>query len=67
MDEKNFTVEPIGVINTPFKTKYGAPRQPASAAEQTVGIITLSEHQNFEQALENVRGFEYIWVLFWFH
>jgi tRNA-Thr(GGU) m(6)t(6)A37 methyltransferase TsaA len=67
MEENNFTVEPIGVINTPFKTKYGAPRQPASATEQTVGVITLNERQNFEQALEDVRGFEYIWVLFWFH
>ena len=27
----------------------------------------LNEDQNFEQALEDVSGFEYIWVLFWFH
>ncbi len=27
----------------------------------------LNEHQNFEQALEDLNGFEYIWVLFWFH
>jgi len=67
MEGNNFIVEPIGVIATPFKTKYGAPRQPASAAEQTIGVITLNEHQNFEQALEDVLGFEYIWVLFWFH
>lgn len=58
---------PIGIIRTPFKTKYGAPRQPATAKENTVGIITLNEGCNFEQALEDLSGFDYIWVLFWFH
>lgn len=67
MNATNFIVEPIGIIRTPFKTKYGAPRQPASSAETTIGIITLNEHQNFEQALEDIEGFDYIWILFWFH
>jgi tRNA-Thr(GGU) m(6)t(6)A37 methyltransferase TsaA len=60
-------LHPIGVIRTPFKTKYGAPRQPASAVDKTVGVITLLEGSNFEQALEDLRDFDYIWVLFWFH
>ncbi|HVN47350.1 MAG TPA: tRNA (N6-threonylcarbamoyladenosine(37)-N6)-methyltransferase TrmO [Bacteroidota bacterium] len=67
MEEINFIVKPIGVIHTPFKTKYGAPRQPASADTTSIGVITLNESQNFEQALEDIQGFEYIWVLFWFH
>jgi tRNA (adenine37-N6)-methyltransferase len=59
--------KPIGVVQTPYKTKYGAPRQPASAKGRSVGIITLQEGSNFDQALEDLRGFDYVWVLFWFH
>jgi tRNA (adenine37-N6)-methyltransferase len=67
MIHESVTLKPIGIINTPFKEKYSAPRQPASAAGHAVGIITLNEHQNFEQALEDLAGFDYIWVLFLFH
>ncbi|MCX6134869.1 MAG: tRNA (N6-threonylcarbamoyladenosine(37)-N6)-methyltransferase TrmO [Ignavibacteriales bacterium] len=67
MHQPTLQTKPIGVIRTPFKTKYGAPRQPATAKENTVGIITLNEGCNFEQALEDLSGFDYIWVLFWFH
>ncbi len=67
MKQENLNIQPIGVIHTPFHSKYSAPRQPASAMGKTVGIITLSEHRNFEQALEDIEGFEYVWVIFWFH
>jgi tRNA (adenine37-N6)-methyltransferase len=67
LSEMLLTIKPIGLIQTSFKTKYGAPRQPASSTENTVGIITLNEHMNFEQALEDLDGLEYVWVLFWFH
>jgi tRNA (adenine37-N6)-methyltransferase len=60
-------IHPIGVVRTPFKSKYAAPRQPASASEKSVGVITLNEHSNFEQALDDLAEFDYIWVIFWFH
>jgi tRNA-Thr(GGU) m(6)t(6)A37 methyltransferase TsaA len=67
MKMENLSILPIGIIHTPFHSKYSAPRQPASAVEKTVGTITLTEHRNFEQALEDIKGFEYIWLIFWFH
>jgi tRNA (adenine37-N6)-methyltransferase len=67
MSDMQLTIKPIGLIKTSFKTKYGTPRQPASSTEKTVGIITLNEHMNFEQALEDLDGLDYIWVVFWFH
>jgi tRNA-Thr(GGU) m(6)t(6)A37 methyltransferase TsaA len=66
MISKTLTLTPIGTIATPFHSKYGAPRQPASAAETSIGIITLNERQNFEQALEDLKGFDFVWILFWF-
>ena len=67
MLQPKLEIEPIGVVSTPFKSKYAAPRQPASSPRKTVGVITLNERCNFEQALEDLQGFDYIWVIFWFH
>ena len=67
MLQPKLDMRPIGVVSTPFKSKYAAPRQPASSSEKTVGVITLNQHCNFEQALSDLHGFDYIWVIFWFH
>jgi tRNA-Thr(GGU) m(6)t(6)A37 methyltransferase TsaA len=66
-DMEGLLLNPIGVIRTPFKSKYSAPRQPASATASSEGVITLFEQHNYHQALEGIRGFDYIWILFWFH
>ena len=67
MLQPKLDMRPIGVVSTPFKSKYAAPRQPASSSEETVGVITLNERCNFEQALDDLQGFDYVWVIFWFH
>jgi tRNA (adenine37-N6)-methyltransferase len=59
-------VKPIGIIHTPYLEKYHAPRQPGAGNEISEGVITLLPHQNFEQALEYLDGFERIWILSWF-
>ncbi len=58
---------PIGVIHTPYNEKYHAPRQPGVDKETIIGTIELFAHKNFEQALEDIEGFDYVWILFWFH
>lgn len=60
-----YMFEPIGVARTPFLDKAEAPRQPR-AAEGTVGRIELYAGQGFEFALEDLVGWERIWVLFVF-
>lgn len=57
---------PIGVVRSPFRDRLDAPRQPR-AAEGVRGTIELVSGHNFEDALHDLAGFEYIWVLFWFH
>lgn len=66
MARKKLTLSPIGFIHTAYKDKSSAPRQPGLAAESTVGEITLLPRHNFEQALQDLAGFERIWILFWF-
>ena len=60
------TLEPIGVARTSHRSKAEAPRQPA-AARDTEGRIELYPGRNFEHALDDLAGFQRIWVLFWFH
>lgn len=61
------TLTPIGVVRTPYIDRYQAPHQPGAAAVPAEGTIILEPGRNFEQALEDLAGFELIWVLYWFH
>lgn len=67
MPVKTITLTPIGSIKTPYVDKYDAPRQPGLQEKPVEGIITLFPGSNYEQALEDVQGFELIWILSWFH
>jgi tRNA-Thr(GGU) m(6)t(6)A37 methyltransferase TsaA len=60
------TLDPIGILRCAQLTKIEAPRQPAAADELT-GVIELEPRRNFEHALEDLAGWERIWVIFWFH
>ncbi|HYG78692.1 MAG TPA: tRNA (N6-threonylcarbamoyladenosine(37)-N6)-methyltransferase TrmO [Planctomycetota bacterium] len=61
------TLEPIGVIHTPWQDRGRAPRQPGVGPVVAEGTIVLNPHCNFEPALADLAGFDRIWVLFWFH
>jgi tRNA (adenine37-N6)-methyltransferase len=63
---RKLILKPIGFIQTAYKDKSAAPRQPGMAANRTVGQITLLPRHNFEQALQDLDGFERIWIVFWF-
>lgn len=59
-------IEPIGYARTGLVTKVDAPRQPRAAAGNA-GRIELLPGRDFEHALEDLDGWEYLWVVFWFH
>lgn len=59
-------LEPIGFLRTAAESKAAAARQPAAAAG-TRGRIELLPGRNFEHALDDLAGWEFIWVIFWFH
>lgn len=62
----SLTLQPIGVVRSPFSERVDAPRQPR-AAEGVRGSIELFAGRHFEDALSDLDRWEYIWVLFWFH
>lgn len=61
------TIDPIGTFHTDIQEKYEVPWQSTIPSNHTSGIIRLKARQNFEQALEDLEGFDKIWVIFWFH
>ncbi len=63
---KNLTLMPIGVVRTTLASKVEAPRQPR-AAEDAAGRIELFPGRNYEHALDDLEGWEFLWVVFWFH
>ncbi len=81
-DIQAYRVEPIGIISTRFQQKYDAPHQSNQAIKEQAtsnqatdnkqssdrsAIIHLLPHQNFEQSLADVQGFERVWLVYVFH
>jgi tRNA (adenine37-N6)-methyltransferase len=64
--EGSVTFTPIGVARTPFSDRLSAPRQPF-AARDVEGTIELFPGHDFEHALSDLDGWEYLWVIFCFH
>lgn len=60
---KELVVRPIGVVRSPFGEKVEAPRQARIAAEARGRIEVLPE---LESALDDLEGFDRLWVVFWF-
>jgi len=61
---KDFVLQPIGVIHSPFKESAGTPIQPRMA-EGARGSITI--YKKFAPGLKDLKGFERIWLIYWFH
>lgn len=57
---------PIGVFHSFATERYQVARQPG-LEKKTFGTISLFRNFNFEQALDDLEGFERIWVIFQFH
>jgi tRNA-Thr(GGU) m(6)t(6)A37 methyltransferase TsaA len=60
------TLAPMGYGRNALPTTVDAARQPRAAAGTPARIELLPGH-NFEHALEDLAGWELIWVIFWFH
>ncbi|HXH72265.1 MAG TPA: tRNA (N6-threonylcarbamoyladenosine(37)-N6)-methyltransferase TrmO [Mariprofundaceae bacterium] len=59
-------MQAIGVVHSPFRERFAAPRQPV-LGEAAPASIVLNAGMNFEQALGDLDGFSHLWVLYWMH
>ena len=65
-DIEPLSMTPIGFVRTPFPDRVSAPRQP-HVSEGAEGTIELLPGRDFEHALSDLEGWDYLWVIFWFH
>jgi tRNA-Thr(GGU) m(6)t(6)A37 methyltransferase TsaA len=65
-DLNAFHFHRIGTVHSPFKEKFGIPRQPG-LIEGNIGQIELLPPWNRQEALQGLDGFSHIWVVFIFH
>jgi len=61
------TLEPIGIFHADSKYPYEARRQAAADSVNSIGEVRLHPGRGFEQALEDLEGFERIWLIYQFH
>lgn len=63
---EDFLFKAIAVVRSPFKDKFGIPRQPglASAAK---GVVKFNPDPDLRTALRAIEGFSHIWIVFVFH
>ncbi len=61
-----FSFQPIGVIHSCFKEKFGIPRQPGLLTEARASIELLPPYDR-EEALRGLEDFSHIWLVFVFH
>ncbi|MDD5330739.1 MAG: tRNA (N6-threonylcarbamoyladenosine(37)-N6)-methyltransferase TrmO [Sulfuricella sp.] len=61
-----FTFEPVGVIHSCFKEKFGIPRQPGLVPEARA-VLELLPPYNRAEAVRGLEGFSHVWLTFVFH
>jgi tRNA-Thr(GGU) m(6)t(6)A37 methyltransferase TsaA len=66
------TLRPIGVVRSPYKQRFGTPRQATvgdlgSGGSSEDGILALDPAIIPLDALRDLHGFDFLWVVTWFH
>jgi tRNA-Thr(GGU) m(6)t(6)A37 methyltransferase TsaA len=59
-------MEPVGIIHSCFKEKFGIPRQPGLVKSATATLELLPPY-NVEEALRGIEEFPHLWIVFAFH
>lgn len=62
----SFSLQPIGIIRTPFAEKFAIPRQP-SLAPAARGQIMLEPPYDSAESIAGLEQVSHIWLLFIFH
>jgi len=61
-----YTLEPIGIVHSCYREKFGIPRQPGLATAATA-FIELLPPFNRPEAVQGLEGFSHLWLQFIFH
>lgn len=64
-DTHPFTITPIGYVSSPYKQKFGLPRQPGLVPKAKIHIQLTAEFT--PECVRGLNEFDYVWVQFVFH
>lgn len=56
----------LSFINTPFKQKFGIPRQSLLVME-AIGVMRFPKNDFFVEAFRGIEAYSHLWLLFQFH
>jgi tRNA (adenine37-N6)-methyltransferase len=65
-ESTNYNLKPIGYIQSPFKEKFGIPRQPG-LAPNAKAVLALVHPFNRIESVRGLDEFTHIWISFLFH
>lgn len=60
------SLRPIGVVRTPFREKFGIPRQ-GGVVDAVRAVVELAPPYDREEAWRGIEGFSHLWLITWFH
>lgn len=61
-----FEFPAVGVVSSPYKEKFGIPRQPGLVTEAHA-TLTLLPPYNKPETVRGLEGFSHVWLIFVFH
>ena len=66
-DDLSFSVQPVGVMRSPYRYHLGTPRQPGTCEDGSVRKGQIVLRPGLQNLVQDLDGFSHIWVLFWFN
>jgi tRNA (adenine37-N6)-methyltransferase len=66
VNSHNITLHPIGVLRSPFTSKFGLPRQ-SGLIQSAPAHVELLPPYNAADAVRGIDGFSHLWLIFAFH
>lgn len=61
-----YCLDPVAIIHSPFKEKFGIPRQPGLMSVATARLELLPPYDR-DEALRGLEAFSHLWLIFLFH
>jgi len=59
-------IEPIGWVSSPYKEKFGAPRQ-SGVVPEAIGYLHFHPEYRVTDAFREIENYSHIWIIFHFH
>ncbi|RMH53069.1 MAG: tRNA (N6-threonylcarbamoyladenosine(37)-N6)-methyltransferase TrmO [Zetaproteobacteria bacterium] len=67
MPPAELRLRPIGVVRSPHKERFAAPRQPGGTPTPHAATATIELRDDLADATRDLACFSHIWLIYWLH